>query len=140
MKFGVKTALAAISIIVYVFCIILSISLSEGVAGSMVTMILIGGIFVFLNLTGAALIFGRGGFMLAGWNTMTAEERSRFDEKKVLRSAGILIIVFSAGIMFSLLCFTERLPLLGWILMALSFITMFAGVVHLGKSGKLYSV
>lgn len=39
------------------------------------------------------LISGRGGWMVAGYNTMEKEEKMKYDEKKVCRSAGISLLI-----------------------------------------------
>lgn len=39
------------------------------------------------------LISGRGGWMVAGYNTMEKEEKVKFDEKKVCRSAGFSLLI-----------------------------------------------
>ncbi|HEY3420827.1 MAG TPA: DUF3784 domain-containing protein [Methanomassiliicoccales archaeon] len=140
MKDGTRTAIAALSIIVYVICFIISIGLTKGAAGSWVPMAFLSVLFIFLFSIGAAMISGRGGFMLAGWNTMTPEERTHYDEKLILRSAGIMIILFTVGIVFSMLSFTNDLPWLGWILVILSLVGLFVGAVRMGRKGKIYSV
>ncbi len=140
MKEGMKTAIAAISMILLLICFIISTALTTGSLRSLVLGVFLGGTFLFLVSTGMAMIFGHAGFLLTGWNTMTPEERSRYDEKKMLRFGGILIIVTSMGILLSLLSFTFGQPWLGWILLVLSLTVVFAGAVHMGRKGNIYSV
>jgi hypothetical protein len=140
MREGMKTALAVISIVSYIIYFFISLALTKGQASSVVLVIFIWGIFVFLISLGVTFILGRGGFMLAGWNTMSPEERSQYNEKKMLRSAGIMIIIFSIGTISSILSFTYDVPVLGWILIILSIAFLIVGVIWTGKNGNIYSV
>ena len=42
-------------------------------------------VIALLMLLALAVLFalGKGGFLIAGWNVMSPEERARYDEKKV---------------------------------------------------------
>lgn len=51
--------------------------------------IVIGVLFV----CAAILLSGRGSWMLAGYNTASREEKSRYDQKKLTRSVGIALLV-----------------------------------------------
>lgn len=42
------------------------------------------------------LIRGRGGWMVAGYNTMEYEEKMKYEEKKVCRSAGFSLLIADA--------------------------------------------
>ena len=49
------------------------------------------GVFAVL---GAVFALGRGGFLIAGWNVMSPEERSRCDEKAVFRNmSGLMLCI-----------------------------------------------
>jgi hypothetical protein len=51
--------------------------------------IVIGVLFV----SAVILLSGRGGFMIAGYNTASPEEKRRYDQKKLTRSVGIALLV-----------------------------------------------
>lgn len=61
-----------------------------------------------LILIGFVLYRGKGGFLLAGWNTMPKEKKKEWDEKKLLRFNGKCIIALGL-----LLVLMGVLPLLG---------------------------
>ena len=42
-------------------------------------------------LLGILFSMGKGGFLIAGWNTMSPEERARYDEKAVFRNMSALM-------------------------------------------------
>lgn len=44
---------------------------------------------------GILLLTGRGSFLIAGYNTASKEEKEMYDEKKLCKSMGILLIVIS---------------------------------------------
>lgn len=46
-------------------------------------------------IIGILLYGGKAGFLLAGYNTMSREEKAKWDEKKLLRFSGKCIIVLS---------------------------------------------
>lgn len=56
------------------------------------------GIFVIAILVVSAIFFflGKGSFLLAGYNTIPEEEKKNLDEKKLLRWAGILLLIVAA--------------------------------------------
>lgn len=58
-------------------------------------------IILGLSIMGISLIFGKGSWMIAGYNTMSKEEKANCDIKKVSRAVGIflLIIVVLTGMM-----------------------------------------
>jgi len=48
--------------------------------------------FVPLLLIAIPLLMGKGGFLVAGFNMMSKNEKAKFDEKRVCRSAGVLVL------------------------------------------------
>lgn len=55
---------------------------------------------VLCVLIGTVITLGYGGSVLAGWNTASDDERSKFDEKAIMRISGMMISGF--GILVSL--------------------------------------
>ncbi|MDD6348007.1 MAG: DUF3784 domain-containing protein [Lachnospiraceae bacterium] len=56
-----------------------------------------------LLLLSLVLIFGKGSWLIAGYNTSTKEEKARYDEKKLCRVVGIGLLVITILIMVSTL-------------------------------------
>ena len=58
-------------------------------------------IILGLSIMAVSLIFGKGSWMIAGYNTMSKEEKANCDIKKVARTVGIflLIVVVLTGVM-----------------------------------------
>ena len=48
-----------------------------------------------LLLLSLVLIFGKGSWLIAGYNTSTKEEKARYDEKKLCRVVGIGLLVIT---------------------------------------------
>ncbi len=55
--------------------------------------IIIGVLFV----TSIFLILGKGAWLIAGFNTMSAEERKKYDRKKLARAVGIMLLLVTAA-------------------------------------------
>lgn len=49
-------------------------------------------LFLFLSVL---FFFGRGSFLIAGYNTASAKEKEKFDRRKICRAAGFLCFVVS---------------------------------------------
>ena len=54
-----------------------------------------GAMALLLLVMGVLFAFGKGGFLIAGWNTMSPQEKARYDEKKVYRNMSAMM--FSAA-------------------------------------------
>ena len=52
-------------------------------------------IFAIMTLLSIVLLSGRGAFLIAGYNTASKKEKSKFDEKKLCRVTGIGMSVIS---------------------------------------------
>jgi len=59
---------------------------------------------------GILMLFGRGGSLLAGYNTATSEQKKKFDEKRLLRIAGIMIISFA--VLFELMLWLQDIGII----------------------------
>lgn len=49
------------------------------------------GIILFI-IIGLFMLTGRGGFLIAGYNTLPAEQKAKYDEKRLCRFAGAVFI------------------------------------------------
>lgn len=58
-------------------------------------------VFVLFFILSIVLLFGKGSWLIAGYNTASKEEKSKFDEKKLCRitGAGMAVITVMLGIM-----------------------------------------
>ncbi|RJE48912.1 MULTISPECIES: DUF3784 domain-containing protein [unclassified Dehalobacter] len=45
------------------------------------------------------LLSGRGSWLIAGYNTMSKEQQSKYDRKKLTRATGIMLMITSIAIM-----------------------------------------
>ncbi len=50
----------------------------------------------FLVIIGIVLLTGHGSVLIAGYNTMKKEEKEKYDEKKLCRGTGILVLIVAA--------------------------------------------
>jgi O-antigen/teichoic acid export membrane protein len=56
-------------------------------------LIMIWSIVVLLGLTALYMISGKGGWLISGYNTMSKEEKAKYDEKKLCRWVGLAILL-----------------------------------------------
>jgi hypothetical protein len=90
-----------------------------------------------LILYGVLLLLGRGGALLAGWNTMDNAERHAWNKRAVFRASGIFIIFIAVIVQGVVLLgvFTELLWLV-FALTAVMFIGSLLWVIYLNKSSR----
>ncbi|WP_099466520.1 DUF3784 domain-containing protein [Konateibacter massiliensis] len=50
---------------------------------------------IIFTVLGIYLLTGRGGWLIAGYNTASKEEKEKYDEKKLCRSMGVLMLVIA---------------------------------------------
>ena len=55
--------------------------------------LVVAGIFLVL---GTVFAFGKGAFLIAGYNTASAEEKAKYDEKKLCRAVSKLMFALAA--------------------------------------------
>lgn len=70
--------------------------------------ILWGVVVMFAILTGV-LLSGRGAFLIAGYNTSSAEEQAKYDEKKLCRVTGMGMLVITI-LLFIMALLGENMP------------------------------
>lgn len=66
-------------------------------------MIIVGIIdILFFSIIGICLIFGKGSWMISGYNAMSKEEKANCDIKKISRAVGIFLLIIGVliGAMF----------------------------------------
>lgn len=77
---------------------------------------------------GAIMLLGRGSWFVAGYNTMTPEERQRYDPRKVARGGGI--IMFGCAILFAVIPHGMTFSLIG---LAVLILSMAAGILYMRR-------
>ena len=65
--------------------------------GDWVALFLFIGLDLLLLVISIVLLCGRGSWLIAGYNTASEEERKKYDEKKLCRSMGVTLLVFTLG-------------------------------------------
>ncbi|MGV8907020.1 MAG: DUF3784 domain-containing protein [Acetobacterium sp.] len=89
-------------------------------------------VIIFIAMT-IYLISGRGGWLIAGYNTSSSEEKINYDEKKLCRGVGIFIMIPCDLLLISLLFQdSESVILVEGIIFAVYIVTM---IVVLNKTG-----
>nr|WP_270474676.1 DUF3784 domain-containing protein [Clostridium cochlearium] len=55
------------------------------------------GIFAILSIT---LLLGKGSFLIAGYNTSSKEEKEQYNEKKLCRAMGVMLLSLTIATIF----------------------------------------
>lgn len=105
---------------------------------TMEILVQLGGMLLFLTMS-LVLLQGKGAILIAGYNTLSAEEKAKYDEAALCRATGRLLL----GITFSMaLIFVGEFFQQDWLLIV-GIILMIAiamgGVIHM-NTGNRYAV
>lgn len=94
-------------------------------------------LLVLFLIMGLVLLSGRGAWLIAGYNTMSPEEKARYDEKALCRSMGWMLLAMAAC--WGLLCLGLALDivLLQGLGMLLFLICTLVGCVYLNRSPRI---
>lgn len=93
-------------------------------------------VVLILAILGAVLFSGRGAFLIAGYNTMSKEERAQFDEKKLCRAVGMFLFVLDALLGFVLWSgITGRMAVFA-VAMILFFAAFIVGTILINRVAK----
>lgn len=87
-------------------------------------------------LFGAVLCRGKGADLIAGYNTASAGERSRWDEKALCQAAGVLVLVLMALTELVLLGCVLGVTVLMWTGMGLFIAATAGGIAYINKSKR----
>lgn len=80
--------------------------LIDKMTGSVATLYVIGGLFI---LCGIIILIGKGGFLIAGYNSLPEKEKEKYNKKKLYLDFGICTIII--GVLITLLgVFCNVLP------------------------------
>ena len=87
-------------------------------------------------LLGILFSMGKGGFLIAGWNTMSPEERARYDEKAVFRNMSALMFSCAGCVALLLLGNVLDMEALHWAGALLLVPCVIFFVVRVNTAGK----
>ena len=96
---------------------------------------LIGVCLLFLIL-GVVFLSGRGAFLIAGYNTMSKERKSQYNEKALCRAVGVMMLGMSLALVLLQLSTTQSIPTLNLIGTILIFIIPIGGILYLNFGNR----
>jgi len=95
-------------------------------------------VIIPLSVLGVFLLNGKGGFLVAGFNTMSDEKKAKYDEKAVCRFAGFFVLAIVLWMVILVIGLYFQMP--GWayyILSAILAVGCIGGVIY-GNTGKRF--
>lgn len=95
--------------------------------------LVVAGIFLVL---GTVLAFGKGAFLLAGYNTASAEEKAQYDEKKLCLAVSKLMFALAACWVVAALSEIFKNMIFLWVGIALFAVVIVVGVVWINTGGR----
>ena len=87
-------------------------------------------------LLGILFSMGKGGFLIAGWNMMSPEERARYDERAVFRNMSALMFSCAGCMALLLLGRALNMEVLNWIGTLLLILCVIFFAVRVNTAGK----
>lgn len=87
-------------------------------------------------LLGVLFWMGKGGFLMAGWNTMSPQERARYDEKAVFRNMSALMFSCAGCMCLMLLGEVLKVEALNWFGALLLIPCVIFFIVRVNTAGK----
>ncbi len=91
-------------------------------------------LFVIL---GILFFSGRGSALIAGYNTASPEEKSRYDEKALCRAMGGLMFALAACFVVMALSEVFQMIAFLWIGLVLALIVTFGGVIYMNTAKRV---
>ena len=98
-----------------------------------VVFLAVAAVFVVL---GIVFFLGKGAGLVAGYNTASEEEKSRIDEKKLLRAMAVFMFVLAGCFILSALSAIFNVKALIWIGQALFVVSLIIGLVCLNTKNR----
>ena len=98
----------------------------------------LGGMLLFLTM-GLVLLQGKGAILIAGYNTLSAEEKAKYDEAALCKATGKLMlgITFSMALIFAGEFFQQEWLLIAGIILMIAIVI--GGLIHM-NTGNRYAV
>ena len=99
--------------------------------------IVYGLLFLLFVTLGVVFLYGKGAFLIAGYNTATPTERANFNEKALCRSMAVMMFAIAFSLVISALglLFNEIIP--PWIGHILMLVVILVGLVYINTSKKV---
>ena len=98
---------------------------------------------VFLMITGLFAVFGivfacgKGSGLIAGYNTASAEEKAKYNEKNLCKAMSVLMFALAACFLIAALSAVFNIKLLLWISQALFAVAVAAGLIYINTSKQI---
>lgn len=94
------------------------------------------GLFVLITIS---LLSGKGAWLIAGYNTMSKEEKESFDKKKLSKSAGVLFLFIDVELLIMNILMntgygTQHESAVVFGFLGILCITVFIGIVYINKN------
>lgn len=95
--------------------------------------LVVAGIFLVL---GTVFAFGKGSFLIAGYNTASTEEKAQYDEKKLCRAVSKLMFALAACWVVAALSEIFKNMIFLWVGIALFAVVIVVGVVWINTGDR----
>ncbi len=94
------------------------------------------GLFVLITIS---LLSGKGAWLIAGYNTMSKEEKDRYDKEKLSKLVGVLLLFIDVELLVMNIVMNTSYGTQHELAVALGFlgslcITVFIGIVYINKN------
>ena len=99
----------------------------------LVVFLIITALFVVLGIIFAS---GKGADLIAGYNTASHEEKTKTDEKKLLKAMSIFMFVLAGCFLLSALSQVLHVNSLIWIGQALFVVALIVGLIYLNTGNR----
>ncbi|APH04929.1 DUF3784 domain-containing protein [Bacillus weihaiensis] len=96
-------------------------------------------VIVLFIVMGIIFSNGKGAFLIAGYNTMSKEEKEKYDSVALCKFMGKLMFALSFAMVFWLLAIIYSTNILFVVGFILFFIFLVFGLIYIGSSGKFQS-
>lgn len=87
-------------------------------------------------LLGVILSFGKGSWMIAGYNTSSRKEKARYDEKKLCKGVSRLMFALSACWLVIALSEVFKTMALLWVGLSLFLIVVIAALIYMNTGNR----
>ena len=93
-------------------------------------------IVLLFVILGVVLLCGKGGFLIAGYNTMSAQEKAQWDEKSLCKAVGILMLIIAACVTLTVLSAMHHNYIFLTISILLTVVAAIGSAIYINTSKK----
>ena len=86
------------------------------------------------------LINGKGAWLIAGYNTMSPERKSQYDEKALCKFTGWLLLIYTIGLFLGMILLIYGIDILGGIIMVLIHVILVGAIVYINTGSRLKKI